>query len=63
MMFQSCSSLHTIKIAYTGNANTGFNSFNLWVQGVANSGTFYYKGSDTLSNFGFPSGWEVNPNW
>ena len=29
---------------------------------VATVGIFYYKGSDTLVNFGFPSGWTINPN-
>ncbi|MBQ6280170.1 MAG: hypothetical protein IJK72_01750 [Mycoplasma sp.] len=58
-MFDGCSSLNSIKIGYTGNYNWTF--FMNWVNDVASSGTFYYNGGDTLTNFGFPLGWKVEP--
>ena len=63
-MFQGCSKMNSIKIAYTGAVKeTPTSAFDNWVTDVAESGTFYYKGSDTLENFGFPSGWVIDPNW
>lgn len=59
VMFQNCTSLNEIKIAYTGSFSTYY--MENWVDGVAASGTFYYKGNDT-SNFGssaIPTGWNV----
>ena len=56
-MFEYCSSLNSIRIGYTGDYN--FNYFNEWVNDVAPSGTFHYNGNDTVSNFGFPNGWEI----
>ena len=47
-MFYGCSKINRIKIAYTGAFTAQFTN---WVSGVADSGTFYYNGSDT-SNFG-----------
>ena len=62
-MFHGCSSLNSIRIGYTGTvAEAPSGAFFSWVEGVANAGTFYYKGNDTLANFGFPEGWTVNPN-
>ena len=58
-MFHDCSFLALIKISYTGNYDSTY--FSDWVSGVASSGTFYYNGSDTLANFGFPSGWTKSP--
>ena len=58
-MFDGCSSLNSIKIGYTGNYNWAF--FMNWVNGVASSGTFYYNGGDTLTNFGFLSSWTKQP--
>ena len=48
-MFKNCSYINSIKLAYTGNFNSDY--FATWVDGVSNTGTFYYSGSDT-SNFG-----------
>ena len=48
-MFYACTNLNTIKIAYTGAFI--LDNFGYWVDAVADSGTFYYSGSDT-SNFG-----------
>ena len=57
-MFDGCSSLNTIKIAYTGSFSTTY--FNNWVNGVAASGTFYYNGSDTTTGVSaIPTGWTV----
>lgn len=62
-MFQNCSSLNSIKIGYTGNfSGTGVPTytFNLWVSGVASSGTFYYNGSDTTrGTSAIPTGWTI----
>ena len=58
-MFDGCSSLNSIKIGYTGNYNWAF--FMNWVNDVASSGTFYYNGGDTLTNFGFLSSWTKQP--
>ena len=55
LIFFYCASLATIKISYTGEYNDDY--FNLWVNGVAESGTFYYNGDQTAQDFGLPSGW------
>ncbi len=60
-MFYHCSSLTSIRIGYIGNYTANY--FDEWVNGVASSGIFYYKGTDSLANFGFPSGWTKNPNY
>lgn len=64
-MFRGCSSLNSIKIAYTGNfSGTGVPSaaFTNWVNGVASTGTLYYNGSDTKTgDSGIPRGWAVIP--
>ena len=63
-MFYNCTSLTSIKIGYTGSVGEAPSySFYDWVYDIASKGTFYYKGSDTLENFGFPSGWTIDPNW
>ena len=57
-MFSNCSSLNSVKIAYEGNYNASY--FAGWVDGVANSGTFYYNGTtQNAQDFEFPSGWET----
>ena len=57
-MFRNCESLNTIKINYTGSFN---NNFNEWVDGVAEEGTLYYKGSDsTVGISAIPTGWNVS---
>ena len=62
-MFQGCTLLNSVRISYGGTASRApSGAFDYWVNGVAPSGTFYYKGSDTLENFGLPSGWTINPN-
>ena len=62
-MFNNCSSLNEIKIAYTGNfSGTGVPTYAFagWVNGVAASGTFYYNGSDTTTGISkIPEGWTV----
>ena len=65
-MFNGCSSLNEIKIAYDGNfSGTGVptDAFNNWVNGVSSSGTFYYDGEDTTTGASaIPTGWEVRGN-
>lgn len=57
LMFNGCSNLSEIKIGYTGNFNTSFNS---WVNNVGASGTFYYNGSDTTrGTSAIPTGWTI----
>lgn len=59
-MFKGCSSLAEITTTYLGNFSTTY--FNDWVDGVAESGTFYYNGSDTTTgSSAIPSGWTVLP--
>ncbi|MBQ2349535.1 MAG: hypothetical protein II392_01835, partial [Mycoplasma sp.] len=58
-MFSGCTLLNSIKIAYKGNYSDTY--FDYWVNGIADSGTFYYNGEDSLENYGFPSGWKVEP--
>ena len=62
-MFSYCSNLNTIKLGYTGNfANAPSGAFSGWVAGVAQTGTFYYNGSDTTTGeSAIPSGWTVSP--
>ena len=64
LMFYNCHRLALIRIGYNGTVSEASSggSFTNWVTGVAQTGTFYYKGSDTLENFGFPSSWTINPN-
>ena len=57
-MFFNCTHLNSIKIGYTGNYSGVY--FNNWVSGVADSGTFYYNGSQTAQDFRLPSGWTKN---
>ncbi len=59
-MFDHCSSLASIRIGYIGNYAKLY--FDSWVSGVASSGIFYYKGTDSLASFGFPDGWIINPD-
>ena len=62
-MFYGCTLLASVRIGYAGTAaEAPEGAFDNWVSNVASVGTFYYKGSDTLANFGFPSGWTINPN-
>ena len=56
-MFSGCSSFNSIKIGYTGNYNSNY--FENWVQGVADSGTFYYNGNQTAQDFKLPDGWQT----
>lgn len=64
-MFNNCTSLNEIKIAYTSDfSGTGVptDAFNNWVQGVSASGTFYYDGEDTTTGASaIPTGWSVIP--
>ena len=57
-MFQNCTSLNEIKIAYTNNFHVMY--FRYWVDGVASSGTFYYNGSDTTRGISaIPENWTI----
>ena len=59
-MFQNCSNLSTIKLGYTGPFDPMF--FEMWVQGVAGSGTLYYNGGDIQEgDSAIPFGWTVTP--
>ena len=62
-LFYGCSNLNTITLGYTGNfANAPYSAFNNWVSGVAQTGTFYYNGSDTTQGVSsIPTGWTVTP--
>ena len=64
-MFLNCTSLNSIKLAYTGDFIES--QFNGWVTGVPNTGILYYSGADT-SNFGYSAipkdasnHWNVQP--
>ena len=58
-VFNGCSSLEEIKIHYTGN-QLGTNVFDVWVEGVPGTGTFYYNGSSTTRGTNaIPTGWTV----
>ena len=63
-IFAGCVNLTSIRIGYTGTvAGAPTDAFSSWVDLVpAIHGTFYYRGSDTLANFGLPSSWAINPN-
>jgi len=57
-LFYGCSKLNEIKLGYTG--NWSFGEFQLWVNGVPSSGTFYYNGSYTARGTSeIPSGWTI----
>ena len=59
-MFRNCSNLNTITLDYTGNFST--TDFSDWVSGVAQTGTFYYNGTDTTTGASaIPTGWTVLP--
>ena len=59
-MFNGCSNLNTIKLGYTGSfSNTYFKN---WVYNVAETGTFYYNGTDTKTGISaIPTRWTVTP--
>lgn len=57
--FNGCTSLETIRIHYTGNFSPA-SVFDVWVNGVPASGTFYYNGTDTTrGTSAIPTGWTV----
>ena len=62
-MFDGCSNLNSIKIAYIGNfSGTGVptDAFYQWVYHISSTGTFYYNGSDTKrGNSAIPTNWTV----
>ena len=58
-MFEGCSSLNSIKIHYTFPYSNAYLPY--WVNGVADSGTFYYNGGQTAQDFQFPEGWIKQP--
>ena len=60
-MFMDCSKLNSIRIDYRENYDKLY--FEEWVNGVASSGTFYYRGSNSAQDFGFPPGWSKNPDF
>jgi len=59
-MFAGCTSINSVKISYTGIPS---GVFNYWVLGVAATGIFYYRGSYSAQDFGFPPGWSKNPDF
>ena len=67
-MFYGCTLLASVRIGYTGTvADAPISAFKNWMDQVATVGIFYYKGSDTLENFGFPTGegakWVIDKDW
>ena len=62
-MFSDCVNLTSITISYAGTvADAPTGAFSGWtINAGAQTGTFYYRGSDTLANFGLPSSWTINP--
>lgn len=58
-MFRSCSLLEEIDIEYyKGSFTSAYPAFNNWVEGVAGSGTIYYRGPDTTEGpNAIPVGW------
>lgn len=60
-MFKNCSSLNYIKLKYTQSFNTANGEFFYWVQGVSQTGDFYYNGNDTTRGVSaIPTGWTVH---
>ena len=58
-MFNGCESLKDIELGYQGEyGDAPRSAFEDWVKGVAETGTFHYKGQSTVKEFGFPSEWE-----
>lgn len=57
-MFKGCSSLFSVKIAYTGNFADTTDAFSGWLSGVPSYGIIYYNGSDTTTGANaIPTGW------
>jgi hypothetical protein len=64
-MFSACFSLESVKIGYEGLAQDApTDALTGWISRVFTAGTSYYTGSDpdSITNFGFPKGWTINPN-
>lgn len=58
-MFQNCTSLTSIKMP-NFNDYFGGSAFQMWVDNVSGSGTFYYNGPDTThDSYAIPNGWTV----
>ena len=58
-MFKGCSSLFSVKIAYTGNFADTTDAFNGWLSGTPSYALIYYNGSDTTTGASaIPTGWQ-----
>ena len=58
-MFKGCSSLFSVKIAYTGNFADTTDAFSGWLSGTPSYGIIYYNGSDTTTGASaIPTGWQ-----
>ena len=57
-MFKGCSSLFSVKIAYTGNFADTTDAFSGWLSGTPSYALIYYNGSDTTTgSSAIPTGW------
>ena len=58
-MFYGCSSLFSVKIAYTGNFADTTDAFSGWLSGTPSYALIYYNGSDTTTgSSAIPTGWQ-----
>lgn len=58
-MFKGCSSLFSVKIAYTGNFADTTDAFSGWLSGAPSYALIYYNGSDTTTGASaIPTGWQ-----
>ena len=58
-MFKVCSSLFSVKIAYTGNFADTTDAFSGWLSGTPSYALIYYNGSDTATgSSAIPTGWQ-----
>ena len=58
-MFKGCSSLFSVKIAYTGNFADTTDAFSGWLSGTPSYALIYYNGSDTATgSSAIPTGWQ-----
>ena len=58
-MFKGCSSLFSVKIAYTGNFADTTDAFSGWLSGTPSYALIYYNGSDTTTgSSAIPTGWQ-----
>ena len=62
-IFNGCTNIKRITLGYAGNfEDAPSKAFENWVEGVAESGIFYYNGDDTTTGASaIPTGWKVTP--